>query len=123
MIEKAIIAWHAAVNDRDLAAARAAVSDPVDVSGPRGSGPAPAAEFADWIVRSGIRLRPVSWHTVADDIVVVAQEATWPDDPDPAAVATVFRVRDGVVSLVHRFGSLDEAQGAARGLGHDADMR
>ena len=121
MIEEAIIAWHAAVDDRDMAAARAAVTDPVDVSGPRGSGPIPAAEFADWIVRSGIRLRPVSWHPVTDDIVVVEQEATWPGNPDPAAVATVFRVRDGRVSLAHRFASFDEAHHMARRLGRDAD--
>ena len=111
MLETAISAWHAAVNDRDLDAARAAVTDPVDVSGPRGAGPIPAAAFADWIAESEIRLRPLSWHPVAEDTMVVEQEATWPDRT--ATVATLFRVRDGAVSLAHRFDDLHAALHAA----------
>jgi hypothetical protein len=112
MVEDAINAWHDAVNRRDLDAARAAVTDPVDVSGPRGAGPVAAAEFAGWITRSGITLRPVSWHPAGPDSMVVEQEASW-DGGSPAHVATLFRVRGGLVAMAHRFDSLDAALSAA----------
>ena len=121
MLEDTITAWHTAVNRRDLQAARDAVTDPVDVSGPRGAGLVSAAEFVDWIINSGIQLRPLSWHPIADDTMVVEQEATWPDNADadaaathPTKVATLFGVRDGVVSQVHRFSDVHEALRAAR---------
>ena len=114
MLEDVISTWHAAVNGRDLEAAREAVTDPVDVSGPRGAGPIPAAAFVDWIIGSGIRLRPLTWHPVADDTMVVEQEATWPDATTPTRVATLFRVSDGKVGLVHRFSDLHEALRAAQ---------
>jgi hypothetical protein len=120
MLEDAIAAWHDAVNGRDLAAARAAVTDPVDVAGPRGTRRISAAAFVEWILASGIRLRPLSAHPVDESTVVVEQEATWPDNPDadaaatrPTNVATLFKVRDGVVNLVHRYDSLHEALRAA----------
>jgi hypothetical protein len=120
MLEDAITAWHDAVNRRDLAAARAAVSDPVAVGGPRQEQHITAAAFADWFIASGIRLRPLSAHPVVETTMVVEQEASWPDHPDAAAaatpatrVATLFRVHDGVVSTAHRFGSLHDALRAA----------
>lgn len=116
MLEELIAAWHDAVDARDLAAARALVTDPVDVSGPRGARSVSADEFADWIVRSGIRLRRVSDHPIDGTTMVVAQEATWPDsDPGaaPASVATLFRARDGAIAVVHRFDSLEDALHAA----------
>jgi len=122
MLEDAIIAWHAAVNNRDSAAAREAVTDPVDVSGPRGAGPISAAEFVTWVFDSGIRLRPVSWHPVTADTMVVEQEATWPADEAvtaPTKVATIFRVRDGAVTLAHRFADLDTALRAATPVAQD----
>jgi hypothetical protein len=115
-LEQVIAAWHTAVNRRDTQAARRAVTDPVDVSGPRGAGPISAAAFVDWMIDSGIRLEPLSWHPIAGDTMVVEQEATWGDaaTTPPTKVATLFRVRDGAVSLVHRFSSLHEALRAAR---------
>ncbi|WP_433208503.1 hypothetical protein ACQP00_43375 [Dactylosporangium sp. CS-047395] len=113
MLEDAINAWHDAVNRRDLEAAQAAVTDPVDVSGPRGAGPIPAAAFAGWIIRSGIRLSPISYHPAGPGSMVVEQEASW-DGGEPAQVATLFRVRDGRIALAHRFASLHEALAAAQ---------
>lgn len=122
MLETLINAWHDAVNSRDLAAATATVTDPVEVSGPRGVHTITAREFADWIIRSGIRLRPLAAHPVDDVTMVVEQEATWPDhaDADAAAtpstpVATLFRIRDGRLATIRRFDSLHEALGAAGG--------
>jgi hypothetical protein len=119
-VEKLIRAWHDAVNNRDLTAARALVTDPVEVTGPRGTHTITAQAFADWIVASGIRLRPVSAHPVNDTTVVIEQEATWPDHADPEAAATpptpaatLFRARGGALSTIRRFGSLPEALHAA----------
>jgi SnoaL-like protein len=114
MHKDVIDAWHEAVNNRDLAAAQKLVTDPVDVSGPRGTQSITAAAFADWIVRSGISLRPMTSHRVNDDTVVVEQEATWPENPNgTATVATLFRLREGVISAMYRFESLEEALRAA----------
>ncbi|GAB3969701.1 nuclear transport factor 2 family protein [Plantactinospora veratri] len=123
MLEEVVSRWHAAVNQRDLSAARAAVTDPVDVSGPRGTGPIPADAFVEWIVGSGIALHPVSWHPVDSDTIVVEQDATWPDPTAadagrtaPTRVATLFRVRDGAVTLAHRHDDLHAALHAAADL-------
>jgi hypothetical protein len=120
MLESLITAWHDAVNSRDLAAAQALVTDPVDVSGPRGRHSITAQAFADWIIASGIRLRPLSAHPVDDVTVVIEQEATWPDDADaeaaatpPTRVATLFRLCDGALGTIRRFGSLPAALRAA----------
>jgi hypothetical protein len=113
MLEEAVNAWHAAVNGRDLTAARAAVTDPVDVAGPRGTQRISADAFVEWILASGIRLRPLSAHPVDESTMVVEQEATWPTGAARTMVATLFRVRDGTVSTVHRFDSLHDALRAA----------
>ncbi|MER7278864.1 hypothetical protein ABT369_30945 [Dactylosporangium sp. NPDC000244] len=113
MVEDAINAWHDAVNRRDLDAARAAVTDPVDVSGPRGAGPITADAFAEWVTRSGIALRAVSWHPAGADAMVVEQDADWGGGA-AARVATLFRVRGGRVAVAHRFGSLTEALASAQ---------
>jgi hypothetical protein len=116
MLENLIIAWHDAVNKRDLAAARALVTDPVEVAGPRGTHSITAREFADWIITSGIRLRPLSAHPVDDVTMIIEQEATWPDNADteaaatpPTPVATLFRTRNGSLSSIRRFASLHDA--------------
>lgn len=121
MVEELINAWHDAVNNRDLTAARATVTDPVEVSGPRGTHSITAEAFADWIITSGIRLRPLSAHTIDETTVVVEQEATWPDNADaqaaatpPTRLATLFESRDGALSTIRRFDSLELALRAAR---------
>ena len=120
MLETLINDWHRAVNNRDLAAAQATVTDPVEVSGPRGTHRITAQAFAEWIITSGIRLRPLSAHPVDDVTMVIEQEATWPDNADteaaatpPTPVATLFKVRDGALSAIHRFDSLHDALRAA----------
>lgn len=113
MLDDLINAWHDAVNERDLAAAQAVVTDSVQVSGPRGTQSIPAADFAAWIVRSGIRLRPLAVHPIDASTVVVEQEATWPETPQPTTVATLFRVRDGAISAVHRHATVTEARADA----------
>jgi ketosteroid isomerase-like protein len=108
---KCVSRWHSAVNSADVAAAADAVTDPIVVNGPRGAGPVTPAEFADWVIRSGIALRPLSSHPFGDRVLVVEQEARWPDDPSWTPVATVFRVSgDGSrVSAALRFPDLPAA--------------
>lgn len=109
MREMVVRQWHEAVNAANLAQARQKVSDPLVVNGPRGAGAISAADFADWIIRSGIHLRPVNWHPVAERIVVVEQDATWPEAPEPARIATMFRLTGDRVSAALRFPDLPQA--------------
>ena len=105
----AIDEWHDAVSSGDPERAATAVGDPVVVLGPRGAGAITPAQFADWVERSGIRLEPRGRHVVSDRLVVVEQDATWPESPDPVRVATVFRVVDGTVTAALRLPDLDAA--------------
>ena len=109
MYETVILNWHDAVNAADLERVQETVSDPVVVTGPKGSGAISANDFTDWVTRSGICMQPVNWHPVAEGIAVVEQDATWPDAPDPVRVATMFRVSQGRVSAALRFPDLDKA--------------
>ena len=112
--EHAVIRWHDAVNSKDLAAARRAVSDPVVVNGPRGAGAVTPDGFADWVERSGIELRARSWHPIGDRVLVVEQDARWPLTPDSMPVATVFRATGHRVSAALRFPDLPAALEFAR---------
>ena len=109
MLETIIQNWHEAVNAANLERVRESVSDPIVVTGPKGSGAISANDFIDWVTRSGIRLQPVNWHPVAGDIAVVEQDATWPEAPDPVRVATVFRVSRERVSAALRYPDLEQA--------------
>lgn len=109
MDERIILNWHEAVNTANLERAREAVSDPIVVTGPKGSGAISADDFADWVTHSRIHLQPVNWHPVAEGIAVVEQDATWPEAPGPARVATMFRVSRERVSAALRFPDLEQA--------------
>ena len=108
-LETAIRRWHDAVNSGDLALAAAAVSDPIVVTGPKGAGPITPTDFADWVTRSGIKLVARSWHPISDRLMVVEQDATWPQSAEPAQVATVFRVTGAKVSAALRLPDLKSA--------------
>src|SRR5689334_2894465 len=105
----AVSRWHEAVNQRDLSMAQRAVTDPIVVSGPRGTGPVTAEQFAQWILNSGIELRPRSQHDISDRVVVVEQEARWPESANWVGVATVFRATGDRVSAALRFPDLATA--------------
>ncbi len=112
-MEEAIARWHEAVNAADLDAARRIVTDPIVVFGPKGAGPISADGFADWITRSGITVRPRSYHPISARVLVVEQDARWPDGASPTRVATMFRVTGSRVSAALRFAELHEALGFA----------
>nr|WP_154921175.1 hypothetical protein [Microbacterium testaceum] len=107
--EEVIVRWHEVVNAADLDAARRAVTDPIVVSGPKGAGPISPDEFADWITRSGIALRPRSYHPISSRVLVVEQDARWPKNKTWTRLATMFRVTDGRVSAALRFADLRAA--------------
>jgi hypothetical protein len=108
-VETAVGEWHAGVNGGDPRRAAAAVGDPVVVLGPKGAGPITPDQFADWVERSGVRLVPRSWHPVGGRLMVVEEDATWPESTAPARVATVFRVSGGKVTAALRLPDLRSA--------------
>jgi hypothetical protein len=108
-LEGAINRWHQRVNEGDPAAVAEVVSDPVVVLGPKGAGPITPAGFADWVDRSRIRLVPRSWHPVSERLMVVEEDASWPESTAPTRVATVFRVTGDKVSAALRLPELQQA--------------
>lgn len=102
-VENAVTRWHEALSRRDLKAAARSVTSTVVVNGPRGAGPITRSDFVEWILHSGITLRPVCTHPVTDRIWVVEQDAQWPDDNSVTRVATVFRATGDRVSAALRF--------------------
>ncbi|GAA4209708.1 hypothetical protein [Actinocatenispora rupis] len=108
-LEAAINEWHASVNSGDVQRSGRAVGDPVVVLGPKGAGPITPAQFAEWVERSGITLIPRSWHPVSERLMVVEQDATWPESTEPTRVATVFRAAGGKITAALRLPDLRSA--------------
>jgi hypothetical protein len=109
VLEATINEWHASVNDADLRRSAQVVGDPIVVLGPKGAGPITPGQFAEWVKRSGITLRPRSWHPVSERLMVVEEDATWPGSGTATRVATVFRVADGKVTAALRLPDLRQA--------------
>lgn len=108
-LEEAINEWHASVNAGDLQRCARAVGDPVVVLGPKGAGPITPSQFAEWVERSGIKLVPRSWHPVSARLMVVEEDATWPESAESTRVATVFRAAAGKVTAALRLPDLKAA--------------
>ena len=105
--------WHAAVNAKDLPTVLRLCTPDVAVTGPRGTGSGHDL-MRDWLDRSGIRLKLVSLKAV-DDGVLAEQVASWPagtGPQEPVSCVSVFHVRDGKVSAVERYESLEAATAA-----------
>lgn len=109
ILEAAINEWHTSVNDGDTERSARAVGDPIVVLGPKGAGPITPSQFADWVDRSGIKLVPRSWHPISDRLMVVEEDATWPESKAPTRVATVFRASEGKVTAALRLPDLESA--------------
>ena len=108
-LEAVIREWHACVNDGDLQRAAKAVGDPIVVLGPNGVGAITPAQFSEWVERSGIKLIPRSWRPISERLMVVEQDATWPESTAPTRVATVFRASGGKVTAALRLPDLAAA--------------
>mgnify|MGYP001171177916 CR=1 FL=1 len=50
-----------------------------------------------------------AWHPVGERLMVVEQDATWPQSQEPVRVATVFRVAGGKVTAALRLPDLRQA--------------
>lgn len=108
-LEAAINEWHASVNAGDLQRCAEAVGHPVVVLGPKGAGPITPAQFAQWVKRSGIKLTPRSWHPVSERLMVVEQDAVWPQNAGPTRVTTLFRASGGKITAALRLPDLKAA--------------
>ena len=108
-LEAAINEWHTSVNAADLERSKRAVGDPVVVLGPKGAGPITPAQFAEWVERSGIKLTPRSWHPISERLMVVEEDAVWPESTKPTRVATVFRASGGKITAALRLPDLEAA--------------
>jgi hypothetical protein len=108
-LEAVINEWHAGVNEGDLERSARAVGDPIVVLGPKGAGPITPEQFAAWVERSGIKLIPRAWHPVSERLVVVEEDAAWPESTAPTRVATVFRVAGQKVTAALRLPDVKSA--------------
>lgn len=108
-LEVAINEWHAGVSAGDLRRSAEAVGKSIVVLGPKGAGPLTPDQFAEWVARSGIKLKPRSWHPISERLMVVEEDASWPDSKAPTRVATIFRVSDDKVTASLRMPDLKSA--------------
>lgn len=60
-------------------------------------------------MRSGIRFLPRSWHPISGRLMVVEEDATWPEIQAPTRVATLLWVAGGKVSAALRLPDLRTA--------------
>ena len=108
-----VTAWHEALNSADVDRLVALSHPEVEVGGPRGTARG-AQILREWVDRANIHLEPLRVFHEADT-VVVEQEAEW-QSADPGGrqrVASVFVVRDGLVTGVVRYPDLASAMRAA----------
>ena len=101
-----VIAWHEALNSGDVDPLVELSHPGVEVGGPRGTGHGTHL-LREWVDRAHIRLEPGRIFHEAD-IVVAEQNAEW-QAGGQQTVASVFVVRDGLVTSVVRYSSLAEA--------------
>jgi ketosteroid isomerase-like protein len=107
-----VFAWHDALNDGDVERLVGLSHPDVGVGGPRGTSQG-AHILREWVDRANIHLEPGRIFHEADT-VVVEQAAAWTSadtgETTPAqTVASVFVVRDCVVTTVVRYPNLVEA--------------
>ena len=109
-LDSVIVIWHVAVNNGDGATAAAACTEDVVVEGPKGESNG-RDEMRRWVESAGVRLMPRDCYDVPGGIVV-AQDATWTADAveKPVTVFSTFGLRNGSISSIHRFTSLEEAR-------------
>jgi len=112
-----VIAWHEALNDRDIERLISLCSDDVELGGPAGSGRGPEL-LREWFESSGLNLE-LGAFLQRGEVVVVSQEAQWAPPGGTAEVenvASVFRVRQGRIVSIIRYPDLDAALAGA-GIG------
>lgn len=108
-----VVAWHKALNEGDVDRLVALSHPDVEVGGPKG-GAHGVQILREWTKRANIRLDPGRAFGEAGT-VVVEQGAEWQsgDPGNVQTVASVFVVRDGLVTNVVRYPDLASALRAA----------
>lgn len=113
-LDSVIVVWHVAVNAGDAETAASACTEDVVIAGSDGEAVGRDA-MREWVSASGVRLMPRDSYDIPNGIVV-SQEATWPSSggtdsaPTPERLFTAFGLRDGSISSVHTFPTLEEAR-------------
>ena len=110
-LDSVIVIWHVAVNNGDGATAAAACTEDV-VLGDLDGESAGRAVMQRWVESAGVRLMPRDCYDVPGGIVV-AQDATSRSEAGAAKPTTVFStfgLRNGSISSIHRFATLEEAR-------------
>ncbi len=111
------LAWQEAANRQDEAGVLARSAPDICILGPRGEARGHEVLVA-WLRRAGLTLARRRIYA-RGDTVVADQHGVWRsletgDVVGEADVATLFRVKDGVVSSLARYDTLVEALAAAR---------
>lgn len=109
-LDSVIVIWHVAVNNGDSTTAAAACTEDVRLGGPQGDASG-RDEMRRWVEGAGVRLMPRDCYDVPGGIVV-AQDASWKGQgqADPVTVYSTFGLRNGSISSIHRFPTLEEAR-------------
>ena len=115
-LDSVIVVWHVAVNAGDADTAAGACTEDVALTDLANEGTSIGVDaMRQWVSTSGVRLMPRDAYDVPGGIVV-SQEVTYPGRADydqstaPVRVYTSFGLRDGSISSVRRFDSLDAAR-------------
>lgn len=118
-----VLRFHEHLNAGDAHAVMALATEDVAVGGPRGSGEGRQLLY-EWVGRASIALRPVRWFA-GDDLVIVEQIAEWRNGDGEMAssqrLATAFRLREGRISGIYRYGNIGEAL-TTSGLDEDNEI-
>jgi len=116
--EKAtVLAWHDALNARDLATLLELSSDDIEVGDAHGAAQGHAA-LRDWAAAQALTVTPGQLY-VRDGVVVVDQQVTNADGT-PGASASAFRVVHDKVTSVFRHDDLAAALAATELTEEDA---
>ena len=103
--------FHEHLNNGQPDDVMALATEDVAVGGPRGSGQGRQLLY-EWVGRARITMEPVRWFA-NDDMVIVEQVAAWRGADGGVTssqrLATAFRVREGQIAGIYRYGDIGEA--------------
>ena len=116
---KIVTDWHTALNEGQVERLVEKVRPDVEVGGPRGKTQG-AEVVREWFGRANVRLWPLRYF-VREAVVVVEEKGEWVDPgkgqvTGSQMVTTVFTIREGLITHILRYDSLEIALKEA-GLG------